>query len=275
MKMLSLGTIALLGPLCVPAAAADMPVKAPVMKAPPVALYDWSGFYLGVHAGYGWGDPHSHIDWNDTVFAGGPVPPAIPADYTKRMRGFIGGGQIGWNHQTGILVVGAEADLSYTDIQGDVSVQSLLANFGGASFQYSESQRLRWFGTARGRIGFTPASNWLIYATGGLAFGKVNADTHLTFIDNTGVVTVQYIGAGSTTKTGWTAGGGVETVLLGNWTGKLEYLYYDLGAVRVSGIRTPVLPNLFTVNDQDVRGHIVRIGVNYRFGAPQAVVAKY
>lgn len=274
MNVLSFGRISLLALLSVPAAAADMPMKAPAVQAPPVAVYNWTGFYIGGHAGYGWGDAASHIDWSDPVFAGGPSPPAIPADYSKNTSGFIGGGQIGWNYQTGNLVVGVEADLSYANFKDDISLGGLLANFNGASFTYSESQRLRWFGTTRARIGFTPVSNWLIYATGGFAFGKVNAETHLTFIDNLGVTSAQYHGAASTTKSGWTIGGGAETALVGsNWTAKLEYLYYDLGTVEVLGVQTPLLSTLVTVNDQDVRGHIVRLGLNYKFGGP--LVAKY
>jgi len=273
MKMLSFGSIALFAFMFVPAMAADLPVKAPVVKAPPVAVYNWTGFYIGGHAGYAWGDADSHIDFNDPVFAESPIPPAVPADYAKHVNGFIGGGQIGWNYQTGNLVAGVEADFSYSDINGDLSLRNTLVGFGGATFTYAESQRLRWFGTARGRIGVTPASNWLIYATGGFAYGKVNAETHLTFIDIFGVTSAQYHGAASTTRTGWTIGGGAEAAVAGNWTAKLEYLYYDLGSVEVLGVRTPVLPTLFTVNDQDVRGHIVRFGLNYRFGGP--LVAKY
>jgi outer membrane immunogenic protein len=273
MKKLSLGSIALAA-MIAPAMAADMPVKAPVYKAPPPSpVYDWTGIYLGAHAGYGWGDPDSHIDWSNSVLAGGPLPPAIPADYSKRTKGFIGGGQIGFNYQTGNLVFGVEGDIAYASIKGDLAVSGILLNTG-TPFAYSESQNLRWFGTARGRIGFTPASSWLIYATGGLAFGRVDAETHLKFFDNQGVLSARYDGATSTTKTGWTLGGGVEAALVNNWTAKLEYLYYDLGTVQVLGIKDSPAP-FTTVNDQDVRGHIVRLGLNYRFGGPQAVVAKY
>ena len=236
--------------------------------------YNWTGFYVGAHAGYGWGDPDSHIDWSNSVLADGPLPPAIPASYSKRMKGFIGGGQIGFNYQAGNLVLGVEADISFTGIKGDKAAGGLLNAPFGTPFAYSESQNLRWFGTARGRIGFTPASSWLIYATGGLAFGKVEAETHLTFIDIFGVPSARYDGAKSTTKTGWTLGGGAETALVNNWTAKLEYLYYDLGTVQVLGISNTPAP-FTTVNDHDVRGHIVRVGLNYRFGGPQAVIAKY
>src|SRR5262245_39723125 len=91
------------------ALAADMQVKASVYKAPPASVvYDWTGLYIGGHAGYGWGDPDSHIDWSNSILAGGPLPPAIPATYLKQTKGFIGGGQIGFNYQTGNLLIGVE-----------------------------------------------------------------------------------------------------------------------------------------------------------------------
>ena len=274
MNVLSFGRISLLALLSVPAAAADMPMKAPAVQAPPVAVYNWTGFYIGGHAGYGWGDAASHIDWSDPVFAGGPSPPAIPADYSKNTSGFIGGGQIGWNYQTGNLVVGVEADLSYANFKDDISLGGLLANFNGASFTYSESQRLRWFGTTRARIGFTPVSNWLIYATGGFAFGKVNAETHFDVYRQPR----SYVGSVSWRRLyneiGLDDWRRRRNRLVGsNWTAKLEYLYYDLGTVEVLGVQTPLLSTLVTVNDQDVRGHIVRLGLNYKFGGP--LVAKY
>jgi outer membrane immunogenic protein len=257
-------TVGLVGLFSSFATAADMPVKAPIPAAVPI--YSWSGFYIGGHAGYGWGEPDSTVDFNDPVFAEGPILPAAPASYSKTVDGFIGGGQLGWNYQIGSFVAGLEADISYADIKGGASAAAPLLPPFITTFAYSESQSLKWFGTVRGRLGYTPTSNWLLYATGGLAYGEVQAQTHLVFFDILGATSARYQGAGSETNLGWTIGGGAEVAFAGNWSVKLEYLYYDLGTVTVAGIRTPALPALFTVNDQDVNGHIVRFGFNYRFG---------
>jgi outer membrane immunogenic protein len=201
------------------------------------------------------------------VFAGGPILPAIPASYSKNVDGFMGGAQVGWNYQAGSFVAGLEADISFANVNGGAAAAGPLLPPFITTFAYAESQRLKWLGTARGRVGYTPTSNWLLYVTGGLAYGEVQGETHLLFFDILGATSAQYHGAKSETNLGWTVGGGTEIAFAGNWSVKLEYLYYDLGStVTVAGIRTPVLPALFTVNDQDVNGHLVRAGLNYRFG---------
>jgi len=143
-------------------------------------------------------------------------------------NGFVaGGGQIGYNYQFSPLFV---AGLE-TDFQGT-------------------SSREHWFGTVRGRLGITPFSpNILIYGTGGFAYGEVN---------NFGFVN---------TKTGWTAGGGVEWAFLPNWSAKVEYLYTDLSGNNNGG---------FGFN-RHTRTNLVRAGLNYHFnwGQPAPVLAKY
>lgn len=234
--------------------------------APPAPIYTWGGFYLGAHAGYGWGEPNSRIDWFDTVFADGPHPPAVPAAYSKGVDGFVGGGQFGWNYQMGSLVAGLEADISFTDINGAISRAGPLDPPFITPYAYEESLKLKWLGTVRGRLGFTPSNNWLLYVTGGLAYGEAQAETNLRFFDILGVQSAQYRGSATETKVGWTIGGGTEMALAGNWSARLEYLYYDLGTLNVSGLRDPAVPALFTVNDHDVNGHIVRVGFSYRLG---------
>src|SRR5262249_27870110 len=102
------------------ALAADLPRKAPITKAPPPAYYNWTGFYIGGHVGYGWGDSDVSI-----VGLGGPAwNPYFPDPFRPRSfdsNGFIGGGQIGYNFQTGSIVFGAEADISYSNIDGSLA----------------------------------------------------------------------------------------------------------------------------------------------------------
>jgi outer membrane immunogenic protein len=125
--------------------------------------------------------------------------------------------------------------------------------------------KLPWFGTFRGRLGFTPAERWLVYATGGLAYGEVTTSETL----NVNGASVAF--STNRTKLGWTVGAGVEAALWSNWTAKLEYLYVDFGTVNdtLIGI-APITP---VVTGTRVTDQIVRVGLNYRFGGP--FVARY
>ena len=126
-----------------------------------------------------------------------------------------------------------------------------------------DQEKLPWFGTVRGRIGVLASPTWLFYATGGLAYGEIkSSETHT-------VAGGPFAGGAlannfNTTRTGWTVGGGVEGVISGNWTAKLEYLYMDYGTINntfagVAPLFTPI--NLST----HVTDNVVRAGVNYHF----------
>ncbi len=136
------------------------------------------------------------------------------------------------------------------------------------------SESLDWFGTLRGRLGTTITPTAMIYGTGGLAVGRVNvADTVNStnyvgsiFFPTTAAVADQL--STDTTKTGWTIGGGIEARLWGNWTGKIEYLYLDLGTVSGSFITPIVAPSgsfLAATFSSHVTDNILRLGINYEF----------
>jgi outer membrane immunogenic protein len=227
----------------------------------------WSGLYFGASAGQGRGNPDSRVDWNDTDRADGPHPPAVPADHSKSIDGVIGGVQFGWNRQQGRMVTGLEADLSFGDVEGAISLGGLLDPPFITTYAYDERLTLTRFGTVRGRLGFAPAETWLLHVTGGLAFGTAEAETNLRFFTLSGIQTVQYPGSASETRAGWTIGGGAEVALGDSLSARLDYLRFDLGTITVSGIRDPASPTLFTVNEQDVTGNVIRVGLSYRFGA--------
>lgn len=291
-KLLSaLAGIALAAPLGT-ALAADLrlPVKAPVMA--PVAVYNWTGFYAGVNAGYSWGrDP---IDINaiqrQRVFRAFGLPaetlisdvtvPLGGSNGTANIDGFVGGGQIGYNWQTGAMVWGLEADLQGTGQRGGLQfcatagcpIGSLVANV---------DHKLDWFGTLRARAGVLVDPRVLLYVTGGLAYGQVTTDA------SAGTIGLPLVAVSAKeTRVGWTIGGGVEGALSNNWTVKAEYLYMDLGAAPgatiTSGAVLPGVPQggFTTVLDTTVnvggrvRDNIFRLGLNYRF-VPDAVVARY
>jgi outer membrane immunogenic protein len=246
--------------------AADMAVKAAHPALNPV--YNWTGFYIGAHAGYNW------TQSTDVITPASPnavffdIPGEIHSPNPLDPHGFIGGGQAGYNWQVSPMwVAGLEADISGLD-----SKRTTVA-FGttDASRIITASEKMDWFGTVRGRFGITPTDRLLVYATGGLAYGQVNLATALT--RTTGCVGNNcQQGSVSETKLGWTVGGGVEWALANNWSLKGEYLYYDLGSS--SHLMTdPFHPSTIFAARADFKGSIARAGLNYHFGGP--VVAKY
>src|SRR5262249_44573593 len=140
----------------------------------------------------------------------------------------------------------------------------------GSAVTETLDQKLDWFGTLRGRLGFTVAPTVLLYGTGGLAYGDIKTDG--TISDPTSF-------SSSTIKAGWTAGVGIEGRISGNWTAKIEYLYMDLGNVAGSASTTIppanctnraaaaacTLSTTFGSNGSGITDNIVRVGVNYRF----------
>jgi outer membrane immunogenic protein len=241
-----------------PALGADLAAR-PYTKAPPmmVQAYNWTGFYLGVNAGVGLGRSPAQLATTAGTFE------------TTRLSPFgaIGGAQVGYNWQTsnfmgfGNVVFGIEADIQAAGLKDDRTC-ILLCVAGGPSATIEN--KIDWFGTVRGRVGLATGSV-LTYFTGGLAYGSVK-----TNITETVAGTATGIGM-SGTRTGWTIGSGVEAALGGNWTGKIEYLYVDLGKQDA----TYVLTGVGHAYTSDIRQHIFRAGVNYRFGgglnAPEPV----
>jgi outer membrane immunogenic protein len=246
---------------CAPGAlAADMPVKAPYA----VGAYNWTGFYAGVNAGYGWGNTNTDISFLPSAVAFGEAPFTI----NSSPSGFIGGIQAGYNYQFGKWVLGIEADISGASITGSGGNNALLRFPSGAinpgAFS-TVSQKMDWFGTVRPRLGVTPIDRVLVYATGGLAYGHVSYSTLTQF---PATPPIQYQGTDSTTRVGWTVGGGLEWALMGNWSVKAEYLYYNLGTdTIIAPSQFPALTALgFVVqNTFETKGSIARAGLNYKF----------
>ncbi|HLN09875.1 MAG TPA: outer membrane protein, partial [Xanthobacteraceae bacterium] len=222
-----------------PVHAADLPQ--PVYKAPPVAppvAYNWTGFYVGGNIGGGFAS-----------FSDSSIVRATTRTHTTNADGVIGGGQIGYNYQFAPnWVAGVEADF-----QGSSQKRSSTSVAAGVTT--TETDSLPWFGTARGRIGFTPVDRWLVYATGGLAYGEVKA------MDTFNTANMVATTTGNTTKVGWTVGGGVEAALFGNWTGKIEYLYIDLPNTTFNSVAFARPDTIGT----HLHENIGRVGMNYRF----------
>jgi outer membrane immunogenic protein len=233
--------------------ATDMPVRAPAYKAQVASSPSWSGFYGGLNAGWGW-DPGSADVTTENGFTAGIFP-----DPKIKPSGFLGGGQLGYNAQINQLVLGIESDIDYSDINGSSDAT------GPTGFHVTGTERLKWFGTVRARLGVVSPQNVLFYGTGGFAFGNATVSTSEFVPGNCGPSVCSF---GSTTKTltGWTVGGGTEFVTGTNWTMKFEYLYYDLGHINNVGMDITTPGSLDLTSTTNVRGNIVRVGLNYKFG---------
>ena len=259
MKTLLLATTAFFS-LAVSASAADLPRRtvAPVMTLP---AFTWTGFYVGLHAGYAFGESDIRTSGNaaNTIANVGALarPPSLSFD----RHGFIGGGQIGYNMQFGMVVAGIEADISYTDLSTTQNYASPVT-FGAAlaGTRSNFRQDLEYFGTVRARLGVA-FDRALVYATGGLAYG--DASYQADFFTSAGAL--QFNGRKSDVEIGYTIGGGVEYAFTDNITFKGEYLYYDLGSQKVLVNAVPGVGLNSYSSRFETDGHIARVGVNYKF----------
>jgi outer membrane immunogenic protein len=256
------------------AVAADMATK--VAPAPPVAApFTWTGYYLGGNIGYGWGDDPTSTTGRYLLGAGGVLQ---TGSATEHLDGGFTGIQSGYNWQFApTWVAGIESDFQYGRIKGTinclVSCGGALPPVGTGYTQFTVTDRLDAFGTVRGRLGYAMGTT-LFYGTGGFAYGEVERTGLITGRGPTGNGGAFGPLAGnyddSTTKTGWTVGGGIESKLPGMWsawTAKVEYLYIDLGHVQdtLNEVYFSGNPGAYRLINTSVRENIVRFGMNYEF----------
>jgi outer membrane immunogenic protein len=242
MKKFLLTGVALTALACGPALAADLPARRAIpVKAPePVSYgYNWSGFYIGAHAGGGWSE-------RCFTFAGA-------SDGCHDADGWLAGGQVGFNMQQGQFVFGVEFSGSWADING--SHNALLTP---ADTYKSDLNSLLLF---TGRVGMT-FDRLLIYVTGGGAWVR----DELSY-------TRPGVGTASTkqNRTGWTVGAGVEYGLSPNWSIAAQYNFIDLGDKDVT-FGAPFVPFTDKV-ERDI--HLATVRLNYRFGGSGPLVARY
>jgi outer membrane immunogenic protein len=240
-------TALLLGPTA--ASAADLPVKAgPV----PVAIYDWSGFYIGVAGGGSLGTS-THIDaatgLGDTV--------------GYNVKGGLVGGTLGYNWQVSNIVVGFEGDASWVGQYGsnfdDGPIGLGFVDANGRPL-FTSFTKETWVATARGRLGYA-VNNLLFYGTGGYAAAGVEAGVKDS---NTGAL----LASATSTRSGWTAGGGFEWGFAPSWSAKFEWVYMKFDSAPLNTLAAEGPRSSVPFDD-----NVVRAGINYRFGGP--VVARY
>lgn len=294
----------------------------------------WNGFYGGLNAGYGWGTNTSASSKAIPLYDNGALPVTLneannyyvnnfygasalanTANFGVNQSGLIGGLQAGYNYEIfNQTIIGGEADIQGSSIVGDgsytrASPNELINEYNDCclpthyynSINYTHygsgniNAGINWFGTLRGRLGYEPTPEILIFGTAGLAYGNVYANSANSFIYNATVsvdgqlasyVTYPWLinslgGSGkySANKIGWAAGAGAEWMFTSNWSLKGEVLYYNLGTASFSG--SPIISSetyyrqtsgaqlLKDINAQQSRvafgGIIARAGVNYHF----------
>lgn len=281
----AIAAIALIG---TPTFAADIAAKAPL--PPPTPVYSWTGFYGGVNAGWSWGKDDTTVSipgpfafivaspqQDPCAIACGNLS-ALTYQETSKLDGAIGGVQIGYNWQaTPSWILGIEADIQASGEGAQGNPHHSLFSFtstGAAPITLTLGQtathhdNLLWFGTVRGRIGYAAWPTVMVYGTGGLAYGRFNDSVSSTLT----ATTTEFGGKSnsinsptfdaSTTKTGWTVGGGIEgAVPSTHVTWKAEYLYMDLGT-RNYTFNDPVFQTV-TISSH-FTDNIFRVGLNYQ-----------
>jgi outer membrane immunogenic protein len=209
------------------------------------ASFDWSGFYLGGHAGIAWADYESEQTGDGDVAAD---PPDL-FDYPGGTdTGFFGGVQAGYNIQMQSIVFGLEGDLggiaisdNSRDTQGPIAYEDTSVDYG-------------LYGVIAGRLGFA-VDRSLFYAKGGLAIADIKNRSY-EFSD--GIIENDEDHRNKGTQVGWTLGGGFEYAFNDNWSGKIEYLHMDFGSDSVKNLEGDTI---------EFRNHVdtLKVGINYQF----------
>ena len=262
----------------IPAFAAEMPLKAP--PPPPAPVNSWTGFYVGANIGGGWGNGSVAYSPNDpasAVLFGFSTPPPV----SFATSGGLGGLQFGYNYQFNqSWLVGLEADFDRSQINGFGTSGGSLT---GIPIQATVNQTVNWFGTVRPRLGFLPTDKFLLYVTGGLAYGETNRNGNYnnstsgtnfsvgapSFSFSCNPNSTCFAGTSNSWAVGGTIGGGFEYAFWNNLRFKVEYLYVSLNGKLVTEptfLFTPgTTPSSFNANFSRNEFNVVRGGLNYQF----------
>jgi outer membrane immunogenic protein len=237
----------------------DVKARLASMTAP---VASWRGFYVGVNAGGGFGTTGARETGLPNT---GALALLASKDFTlnHNASGFLAGGQVGYNMQFDRWVVGIEADIDGANIGGSSQVTGVgvAQRNGGVAFPTNfvrASEKVDYIGTVRGRFGGLVTDDLLVYATGGLAYGRVNHSGQYHY-----ATPVDYLVNDSSTQVGWTVGAGVEYMIAQQWSVKGEYLYYDLGNHTVLSNFGGGGNQFRSQFDYATRGSILRAGLNY------------
>jgi outer membrane immunogenic protein len=241
--MASVGAIALAGS----AFAADLPSRLPPpVYVPPAPIFTWTGFYVGGQIGYAWGTSNTNLGDNFGDYT----------SFSTNSDGAVGGGHVGYNMQFNQFVIGLEGDVDGSAINNSIYRDPFI---GGVLFiptNVGVSYGLQ--ASIRGRIGYA----WdrvLLYATGGVAFARINGDIYTPFgYDST-----------SNLRTGWTLGAGLEYAVSNNWSLRAEYRYAQFGTSNIyaSDAYGPLagLGAIGAYGSRRINENRVNVGFSYKF----------
>ena len=253
-KFVSLLTMALTVSAVQIASAADLPTKAPVYKAPPpVVAYNWAGFYIGAHVGGAWGN--TDISQFSDFLEGGSM----------NVSGAFGGGQIGFNWMASPnILLGLEADVSGGKLSGSMNTSPPFVSPERLLYE----DKIDVFGTARGRVGYVQ-NNWLVYGTGGFAWAEDTLSRTQLAGNPQFSPPIGSVFSHDGTRTGWTAGAGIEWGIAPHWSAKLEYLYMDFAGQNFNfadvthPLGTPCSGGNICVTEGHLKVNTIKVGVNY------------
>ena len=290
-----LGGVVVAAALSGSALAADLPSRT-YAKAPATAdpAYNWSGWYGGLNAG--WVGGAGSVSNNASIVSTSSIPENAEAmargatNTAGTSSGFIGGGQFGYNYQfSHLFVAGFEADIqgltgAHKRSSSATPLLDASNNIASVVTNSTTTRDLSYLGTLRARVGVLIVPSFLLYATGGLAYGGAKSDTTIAqSVANTTNPPPSTLTSGSFsgTRVGYAVGAGGEWMLSSNWSAKLEYLYYDLGSATYAtgGLANAVGPTsllgggvaaVATSSKVRFNDNIVRVGVNYHLGSPAA-----
>jgi outer membrane immunogenic protein len=269
----------------VAAQAADLPVKAPMFA--PVPVHTWTGWYVGLNAGWLRGETEA-AGFTNFIFppilfiGGGGIPTIIPGTLgtiptaSGRDDSWMGGAQVGYNVQINQIVLGIEADIDLMRLQGSATGSAV--RFPGTTVATTTTTvftaDLDWTASLRARVGFA-FDRILLYATGGLVVGDVSVGSLTTVAFGPGIIvpvagTYSAAGAGgSSTRTGWTLGAGLEWAFNPAWSFAAEYRHNDFGSTPVTVNVPDGFGGVFVTSTSSVKltTDQVTARVNYKFGA--------
>ncbi|MBR0957246.1 TonB-dependent receptor domain-containing protein [Bradyrhizobium japonicum] len=251
-------------------AAREQDTPSTFRQAPSAVSWDWSGFYAGGSAGYSWGAAKTYAGFIDNA---SQTPlygerPSAGLDHAGL------GVQAGYNWTMGRMVAGIEGDFVYANQHGRSTTTCPTAACNAALLPLdapmtsSMNYRLDWMASLRGRVGVAVTPATLAYVTAGVPFGTVNSSGTVSGFTATGTATTSPFNV-DTFRFGWAVGAGLESRLVGNWTGRVEYLHADLGSFRATPNMAAGMATSFD-SDAQVRTDSVRLGVNYKFGTTTA-----
>jgi len=238
------------------------------------SAWTWSGVYMGANVGFAAGTFNTDTLYGDSSTG----TPLLATGSSIRHDGWLGGGQAGYNRQSGMWLAGVEADVQFARQRtiGASLCPGAVCNPAitgiDAPQTLTHEHNLDWFGTVRGRVGAVLARDAVAYVTGGVAYGMIEHRGSIygsaNGLDANGNPAVVFAGTDyfdRMMKVGWTAGAGIEAHIAGPWSARIEYLHVDLGAQSTTeGNRQNSTPTAVTLNSR-ITENLVRLGINYRF----------